>query len=76
MQPGRLIEHDETVDAAVQREVLAETTVEAEIEGLIAVLNRGFGDFLLRAQDEDTQADGLKVDEAVFTLQELENSPR
>lgn len=82
--PGGFVEHDETVQTAVQCELFEETGVEAEVEGLVAVLNRAFDEVcdvylicLLRAEGEKAQADGVEVDEArFFALEELDNLPR
>jgi 8-oxo-dGTP diphosphatase len=82
--PGGFIERDETIDVAVQREVLEETGVKAEVEGLIAVRSRvtdtensAYFIFLLRTTDEKAQADGFEVDKArFFTLAEVQALPR
>jgi ADP-ribose pyrophosphatase YjhB (NUDIX family) len=67
--PVGFVEHGETVQAAVQHEVFEEAGVEAEVEGLIAVLNRAYDDVndaylicLLRAKNEKVRADGVEVD--------------
>ena len=81
--PGGFVEHDETVQAAVRREVFEETGVEAEVEGLVAVLNRVFDEVndtylicLLRAKCEEARPDGVEVDRARFvTREELEDLP-
>lgn len=82
--PGGFIEKDETIDVAVQREVLEEAGVKAEIEGLIAarsritdVENSAYFIFLLRTTEEKAQADGFEVDQArFFTLAEVKALPR
>ena len=79
--PGGFVERDESIHAAVQREVLEETGVEAEVEGLIAVLNRVRDDrndtyfvFLMRTSGGDVQVDEAEVDDArFFALEELES---
>lgn len=81
--PGGYVERDEPIDVAVQREVLEETGVQAEVEGLIAVRNRvephvngAYFIFLLRAQSEDVKVDGFEIDQAgFFTLAELHKLP-
>jgi 8-oxo-dGTP diphosphatase len=82
--PGGFIEHRETIDVAVQREVFEEAGVKAEIDGLIAARNRVTGGensayfvFLSHASTEEAQADGVEVNEArYFTLAEVETLPR
>jgi 8-oxo-dGTP diphosphatase len=82
--PGGFVERDESIHAAVQREVLEETGIEAEVEGLIAVLNRALDDrndtyfiFLMRASGGDMRVDGVEVADArFFALEELESLSR
>ncbi len=71
--PGGYVEPDETVDVTIKREVLEETGVVAEVQGLVAVRSRVMPDensmyliFLLRADTEDTHADGVEVLDARF----------
>jgi len=81
--PGGMVEQNETIHSAVQREVLEETGAKAKVEGLIAVLNRVLNDenntyfiFKMRVDDESTQADGSEVSDArFFTLDELKDLP-
>ena len=84
MIPGGFIELHETIDVAVRREVLEETGIETEVEGLIGVRNQVYETensayfiFLLRASDDKVQADGLEVAEArFFTPDEVEILPQ
>jgi ADP-ribose pyrophosphatase YjhB (NUDIX family) len=81
--PGGYVELGETADVTVQREVLEETGVSAEVEGLIAARSRFSPDensaylvFLLRATTADAHADGVEVSGArFFTLDELRALP-
>jgi ADP-ribose pyrophosphatase YjhB (NUDIX family) len=81
--PGGFVERHESVHAAVQREVLEETGVWAEVVGLIAALNRVLDQvndtylvFLLKTGDGNARADGVEVDDARFvTLDELSSLP-
>lgn len=78
--PGGFVERDETIDIAVQREVLEETGVKADVDGLIAVRNRvapnensAYFIFLLHAQNEIIKVDGFEIDEArFFTFSEIQ----
>ena len=82
--PGGFVERHESVHIAVQREVLEETGVRAEVVGLIAAMNRVLDDenntyliFLLGTESRNARADGIEVDDARFvTLQELCELPR
>ncbi len=82
--PGGFVEAGETIDVAVKREVMEETSVEAEIEGIIAVRNRlsagensAYFIFQMRADDEIARPDEIEVDRAhYFTLAEVEKLPR
>lgn len=87
--PGGYAEPGETVDVTIQREVLEETGVSAEVQGLIAVRSRVMpGEnsmylvFLLRTNSEEVHADGQEVLAARFlsldevrSLSESEISP-
>jgi ADP-ribose pyrophosphatase YjhB (NUDIX family) len=78
--PGGHVEPGETFDVTVRREVLEETGVSAEVQGLIAARSRVHPDensayliFLLRASSEKTKADGVEVlDARFFTRDEVE----
>ena len=78
--PGGFVEHNETIDIAVKREVFEETGARAEVEGLIAMRssvteaeNSAYFIFLLRASDEFARADGFEVAGArFFALPEVE----
>lgn len=82
--PGGYVEADETVHIAVQREVLEETGIQAEVVGLTAVIHRWVIDengiylmFLMRTKDKHPQPDGVEVDDArFFTLEQLQDLPR
>jgi ADP-ribose pyrophosphatase YjhB (NUDIX family) len=79
--PGGFVEHRETIDVAVKREVLEETGIEAQVQGLVAVRSRVIksGDensayfiFQLQSTHDNAHADGIEVDEArFFNLQEI-----
>ncbi len=78
--PGGYIEPDETIEQAVVREVLEETGVTAEVEGLVGVRNRynpelGNGLYvvlLLHPVGGEPRPDGREVDHAdYFTLEEI-----
>ncbi len=75
--PGGYVEPGETFDVAVQREVLEETGVRAEMQGLIAARSRvSPGDnsaylvFLMRTESEATHPDGVEILEARFFTQD------
>jgi ADP-ribose pyrophosphatase YjhB (NUDIX family) len=82
--PGGYVERDEAIDAAVAREVLEETGVVAEVEGLIAVRHRittnengAYFIFLLRAPNETVKVDGFEIDQArFFTFSEIQSLER
>jgi ADP-ribose pyrophosphatase YjhB (NUDIX family) len=81
--PGGYVEPGETADVAVQREILEETGVSAEVEGLIAVRSRfspeensAYLVFLLLATTEEAHPDGVEVSDArYFALDELRALP-
>jgi ADP-ribose pyrophosphatase YjhB (NUDIX family) len=71
--PGGYVEPEETISITVTREVLEETGVSAEVEGLIGVRSRVFSAenslyliFLLRATTDEARPDGAEVLEACF----------
>ncbi len=81
--PGGYVEPEETISHTVTREVLEETGVSAEVEGLIGVRSRVFSAenslyliFLLRATTDEARPDGAEVLEACFSsLPEAQSSP-
>jgi ADP-ribose pyrophosphatase YjhB (NUDIX family) len=81
--PGGYVELEETIDVAIQREVLEETGISAEVEGLIAARSRlnpndnsAYLIFLLRAKSEEPRADGVEVlDARLFSLDEVRALP-
>jgi ADP-ribose pyrophosphatase YjhB (NUDIX family) len=81
--PGGLVESNETLYTAVQREIFEETGVQAEVKGLVAVLNRALVDenntyfvFLLEAKTNKIKIDGIEIDNARFySLDEINKLP-
>ena len=78
--PGGFIEPDETIEQGVVREVLEESGVVAEVEGVLGLRNRydpelGNGVYiilLLRPVSGELRADGREVDRAeFFTLDQI-----
>lgn len=78
--PGGFIEPEETIEQAVVREVVEESGVEAEVEGVLGLRNRydpdrGNGIYvvlLLRPVGGEPKADGREVDRAeYFTLDRI-----
>ncbi len=71
--PGGLVEASETLYTATQREISEETGVQAEVKGLVAILNRALIDenntyfvFLLEAKTNKIKIDGIEIDEDVL----------
>jgi ADP-ribose pyrophosphatase YjhB (NUDIX family) len=81
--PGGYVEPEETIDVTIKREVLEETGVSADVEGLLAARSRVLAHenslylvFLLRAATEETRPDGVEVREACFfPLEEAQALP-
>jgi ADP-ribose pyrophosphatase YjhB (NUDIX family) len=78
--PGGFIEPDETIEQAVLREVQEETSVTAEVEGVLGLRNRydpaqGNGIYIvmfLRSVGGEPKPDGYEVDRAgFFTLEQM-----
>jgi ADP-ribose pyrophosphatase YjhB (NUDIX family) len=81
--PGGYVEPEETIAITITREVLEETGVSAEVEGLIGVRSRVLSAenslyliFLLRATTEEAQPDGVEIlDARFFSLEEALTLP-
>ena len=81
--PGGYVEPDETADRTAVREVLEETGVAADVEGLVAVRSRVLPHenstylvFLLRAASQQTRPDGVEaLDARFFTRAEVDALP-
>lgn len=82
--PGGFVERNETINNAIQREILEETGIHAEVKGLIAVRNRIMTDensiylvFLLYSEDANPSPDGVEIQEArFFTFEEIQTLPK
>jgi 8-oxo-dGTP diphosphatase len=81
--PGGLVESSETLYTATLREISEETGVQAEVKGLVAILNRALIDenntyfvFLLEAKTNKIKIDGIEIDEARFcSMDEINKLP-
>ncbi len=81
--PGGLVESNETLFTAVQREISEETGVQAEVKGLVAILSRALAGenntyfiFLLEAKMNEILIDGIEIDNARFySLDEINKLP-
>jgi ADP-ribose pyrophosphatase YjhB (NUDIX family) len=81
--PGGLVETNETLFTAVKREISEETGIQAEVKGLVAILNRALAGenntyfiFLLDAITNKIKIDGIEIDDARFcSLDEINKLP-